>query len=132
MLLRLLLLFVGSLSSIALAQAPIEGPAVVVTGDTLEIGGQRLHLHGIVAPEGGLSSRMLADRIGQSAVSCKPRGQERLVVCAVGGIDLNAWMVEQGWAMADRREGVDYIRLEDLARKFGRGIWATSIQLPPD
>jgi len=27
---------------------------------------------------------------------------------------------------------MEYIRLEDLARKFGRGIWATSIQLPSD
>jgi endonuclease YncB( thermonuclease family) len=129
---RLLLLLAGSLPSIAQAQVPIEGDAVVVKGDTLEIGGQRLHLHGITAPDEGASSRMLADRIGQSNVSCKSKGTETRVVCVVGGIELNAWMVEQGWAMADRREGADYVRLEDLARKFGRGIWATSIQLPPD
>lgn len=132
MIVRLLLLTVVSLPSVALAQTPIEGQALVVTGDSLAIGGHRLSLHGINAAGADVSRQMLADRIGQSVVSCRPIGAQTAAVCSVGAIELNAWMVEQGWAMANRRDGADYVRLEDLARKFGRGIWATSMQLAPE
>ncbi len=35
----------------ALALAEIAGPATVVDGDTIEINGERIRLHGIDAPE---------------------------------------------------------------------------------
>ncbi len=36
----------------ALALADVSGPAGVVDGDTIEVGAERIRLHGIDAPEG--------------------------------------------------------------------------------
>ncbi|WP_227440919.1 thermonuclease family protein [Methylobacterium sp. W2] len=70
------------------AAEPITGRASVVDGDTLDIGGTRIRLHGIDAPESGqlchrrsgeafrcgqAAALALADRIGSATVSCDPR-----------------------------------------------------------
>ncbi len=39
----------------ALALADVTGPARVVDGDTIEVAGERIRLHGIDAPESGQS-----------------------------------------------------------------------------
>lgn len=129
----------------------IQGTASVIDGDNIEIGGERIRLDAIDAPEssqlcldaaskrfrcGQKSAFALADMIGRSVVSCEPKGRDRykrvIAVCFKGEINLNAWMVLQGWAVAFRKYGNDYIREEDEARLARRGIWAGSFDMPWD
>jgi endonuclease YncB( thermonuclease family) len=136
----------------AASAAPlIQGAASVIDGDTIEIRGERIRLDAIDAPEssqlcldtsgkrfrcGQKSAFALADMIGRFTVSCLPKGRDRykrvVAVCFKGETNLNAWMVAQGWAVAFRKYGIDYISQEDEARLARRGIWAGTFEMPWD
>lgn len=135
-------LIATSTVSSAVAQSPIVGVASVIDGDTLEIHGQRIRLHGIDAPESGQSCEKdgreyrcgqqaalaLADKIGRATVRCEQRDIDRykriVAVCSFGNVDLNAWMVRQGWAIAYRQYSRDYVDDESAAQAEKAGIWA--------
>ena len=131
------------------AAASIVGVASVIDGDTIEIHGIRIRLHGIDAPEsrqlctrptgerwrcGQQASLALSDQIGRSTVSCDPRDTDRygrtVAVCRTRGVDLNGWLVTQGWAVAYRRYSLDYVRAEDQARAASRGVWSGQFDMP--
>jgi endonuclease YncB( thermonuclease family) len=130
--------------------ADIAGRASVIDGDTIEIHGQRIRLHGIDAPEGAQQCERdgepwpcgrraafaLADTIGARTVTCNPRDRDRygriVAVCFAGSENLNAWMVRQGWALAYRRYSKDYIADEDAARQQAAGMWAGDFTPPWD
>ncbi|WP_076367708.1 thermonuclease family protein [Phaeovulum vinaykumarii] len=129
----------------------IAGTASVIDGDTLEIHGTRIRLSAIDAIEsrqlctrsdgrkwncGKDAAFALANKIGRAPISCDVSGTDRyrrsVAVCSLRGEDLNGWLVENGWAVAYRRYGTDYVPAEDRARAAGRGIWASNFVMPWD
>lgn len=123
----------------------IRGNAVVIDGDTLEIGNRRVRLFGIDAIEGqqtcttdaGQSwpcgqeaAQRLAQRIGNDPVSCMIRDTDRysraVAECEADGSSLNYWMVERGWAIAYTRYSTRYAGAEREARAARRGIFSGS------
>ncbi len=128
----------------------IVGRASVIDGNTLEINGTRIRLHGIDAPEarqtclvngvpspcGQQASRALSERIGNQIVTCEPRDRDQdqsvAAVCRAGGENLNAWMVSAGMALAYRRYSTKYVRQEKRAAKEKTGIWRGAFIKPWD
>ena len=53
-----------------------------------------------------------------------------VAVCYIGDKDVQAWPVEQGWALAFRKYSVDFVAEEEAARAAGRGIWRGSFEAP--
>ena len=130
------------------ALAGVAGTASVIDGDTLEIHGQRIRLHGIDAPEsrqlcrldgkpwqcGKDAANAIAEKIARQPVTCEDLGRDRykriIGRCIVAGEDINAWMVSQGLALAYRRYSLDYVDEEADARAVRRGIWASEFVKP--
>ena len=149
--LRLTLTLCLLLLPLSISAETITGVASVTDGDTLEIRGKRIRLHGIDAPEssqhcvrpsvqewrcGQLAALALSDRIGRRSVTCEERDIDRygrtIAVCSQDGVDLNSWMVREGWAVAYRQYSQDYVREEAEARRAGRNIWSGSFVMPWD
>lgn len=123
------------------AIAQIGGVASVVDGDTIEISGKRIRLSGFDTPESGKrcgsvnvhqrAALALSDFIGTRTVSCVDTGDRNsgriVATCAVGGTDLGAYMVSQGWARDwPRYSDGKYCSAEKRARGEGKGIWGMS------
>jgi len=127
----------------SIAMADVAGKPRIIDGDTIELSGQKIRLHGIDAPEakqtctregkewrcGQEATWALARIIEEHWVTCKPKDRDRygriVAVChmAEGQIDINGLMVEQGWALAYRKYSEDYVerRLRRRLRGLGYG-----------
>lgn len=125
----------------------------VVDGDTIHVrlasGPIKVRLHGIDAPEaseslGAAATKFLRSELEGQSLEIEPIEQSdaygRLVAkVLVRGDDVNARMIEAGYAWASRRylrrqtADESYCRLEADARAAGRGIWvgAPSEWQPP-
>lgn len=123
-----------------------EGLARVIDGDSLMISGTAVRLVGVDAPEGQqtcrldgrswacgeAASRALRDKIAGRPVTCDSTGIDQydrvLARCRVGGEDLNAWLVRNGWAVAFGA----YSREQRKASSEKLGLWAGEFQRPQD
>ena len=131
-----------TLPSLAMAD-DLTGKPRIVDGDTIEIGGTKIRLHGIDAPEskqtckkadgseyrcGEVATFALAEIIETHRITCKgkttDRYKRRIAVCYAGPYDINAEMVRRGWALAYRRYSKDYVDEEAEARGRSAGMWA--------
>ncbi|WP_342150600.1 thermonuclease family protein [Methylorubrum sp. SB2] len=129
--------------------AALAGPATVIDGATLALGGRRVRLHGIAAPGldqtcfdagergypcGRVAAEALAARIGDAAITCEAQGTAEdgapRARCRLGGDDLAAWLVENGYAVADRGVSADYAAQDARAWGRRRGLWAGVFDLP--
>lgn len=136
-----LITFLICLSS-SLNAENLFGRVSVIDGDTLEMHGERIRLHGIDAPENGqscedskgimfrcgqISANKLAGYIASQTVRCELIDTDRygrlVAVCFVGNIDISSMLVREGWALAYRRYSSDYIDVEKSARQANLGLW---------
>ena len=126
----------------------IIGKAIIIDGDTIHIGENKIRLHGIDAPEskqtciidlqewfcGKQSTIELKKLINDQIVKCLVNDIDKynrfVAVCLVDTINLNKLMVKNGWALAYRYYSTDYIIEEKFARDHNLGIWKSQFLEP--
>ena len=131
--------------------ATISGREIIIDGDTLEIAGEWVRLHGIDAPEmaqtctsdqgaewrcGAWVTEQLRRAYQGATVSCDIVDVDRygrlVGLCSSGGTDITAAMVQAGWAQAYRKYSQAYVALENSARAQGAGLWSGQMVDPSE
>ena len=137
-------------------EATLRGYPQVLDGDTLALGGQRLRLHGVDAPELGQTCTLegrpydcglvarsaLLDLTAGTPVACRlletapalpdAAPGERAARCSAQGYDLSEGMAYTGWALAERAVTLRHLRHEAIARERGHGLWKGRFVAPWD
>lgn len=127
----------------------LTGKPYVTDGDTVKVSGERIRLEGIDAPErnqrckdasgksydcGIVSTAALRNKIGRNSITCEGTKRDRygrfLGTCYINEVDLNSWMVQNGYALAYRRYSRRYVSAEQEARENSRGVWAGEFVVP--
>lgn len=148
-------LFLGfGLPSNLFGSAPADRPITaeasqirVFDGETLGLGDRIIRLSGIAAPPrgevcgsdnlrrdcGAAAAARLATLLHGQDVTCRIEGHDGfrrgLARCVAGGRDVNATMVESGFALAS----VSVLRPLEVAARNGRqGLWADTSLMPAD
>ena len=148
---RLLILFLTITSNIVAEE--IIGFPKIVDGDTVHINEYKIRLEGIDAPEirqkckkeklkissiigftfykdyncGEVSREKLKKKVDRSKIKCisssKDRYERYLAKCFKEKLNLNRWMVRNGYAVAYRRYSKKYVPDEDFAKENKLGLW---------
>ena len=135
----------------------ISGIAKVVDGDTIKIENKKIRLFGIDAPEkkqkcrkpwltisfltlnkdypcGEISTLKLKNKINNKLVTCKSTNIDRykrfIAECFKDKININKWMVRNGYAVAYKKYSKKYLVFENLAKDDQLGLWIGSFQMP--
>ena len=129
----------------------VTGPALVVDGDTVEVGSIKIRLQGIDAPEtdqvcldqkserwncGVVARDELRKHTAVAPWKCSGTAKDRfgrlIATCEVNGENVNRWMVRNGWAMSFVRFSHVYDAEENDARKEKVGLWSGAFIKPWD
>ena len=143
----ILLLIFLFLSNFVFAKTIIGKPRII-DGDTIHIKSNKIRLHGIDAPEtkqtceidnkdwdcGKQSTKELKNLINNQKVECITNDIDRynryVAICYVNEININQWMVKNGWAISYRYYSKDYIVEEKYAHDNKLGIWKSKFVEP--
>jgi endonuclease YncB( thermonuclease family) len=129
--------------------ADVVGTVRVIDADTIDVGGTRIRLHAIDAPEmdqsceteqgiafacGRWVTAQVRARFDGAVARCVPRDIDRfdriVAQCRVAEQDMGEIIVSEGWAFAYRRYGMDYDLTEKAALVTGRGLHGVRVQSP--
>ena len=137
----------------------ITGFARVVDGDTIRINSKKIRLYGIDAPEkkqkckktyltisfmsftkdymcGEVSTQKLIKKINKQKLNCNildvDRYKRLIGECFKRNINLNSWMVSNGYAVAYRKYSKKYVSDEINAKNNKLGIWQGKFEMPWD
>ena len=127
------------------------GPARVIDGDTIEIGGTTYRISGVDAPEmgqpctnkegasfdcGEVARRSLETVIGDQEVTCIADTvdiyRRPVAVCSVGAVDLGKALVVQGLAVPFAEYSDAYVPEGQTAKLDHVGLWNTQFAMPWD
>jgi endonuclease YncB( thermonuclease family) len=144
-----LLFVIAALSLPQMTSAAPEGAVRVIDGDTFDIGGTRVRLHAIDAPEldqtcedatGAVwecgdwvrrEARALFEGRSATCLQSDTDQYGRVIAkCRIDGIDMGATLVTSGLAFAYRRYGMDYDLAEKGAVVARRGLHASNVMSP--
>jgi endonuclease YncB( thermonuclease family) len=132
----------------ALTHERVAGIPSVIDGDTLLVGGTRVRLDGIDAPEGrqickkshrswscGQAARVALERlVAGRPVTCRGHRRDRhnrlVAICEAGGREINREMVEAGFALSYNNYMQEEAKARGPARALGRRIRASARLAP--
>lgn len=127
----------------------VSSYAFVQEDGSLRIKGDTYRLFGIYIPATGQQCRdferpptcnthaalALDFKIGANFVKCEPRAHNDdgtiTATCTVNDIDLAAYLLERGWALALPDAPFEYHALEKIARNRGMGMWDLPVERQP-
>ena len=137
----------------------ISGNAKIIDGDTIKINSKKIRLHGIDAPEfkqtckkpyltiifftftkdypcGKISTQKLQKKINNKVITCKildiDRYKRLIGECYKRNLNLNSWLVSNGYAVAYRKYSKKYVSYEINAKNEKLGIWQGKFEMPWD
>ncbi len=121
----------------------------VKDADSIVVNNTEIRLYGIDAPEsnqkcknkigrnyacGEAASRVLRRLLRNKRVNCEIKGKDQyqrfLGVCRRGVVNVNQYLVAQGWAIAYERYDTLYVSAQALAKRKGVGLWQGEFEAP--
>jgi len=115
---------------------------IVVDGDTIKFNNKKIRLHGIDTPEikqicknnkdekykCGIKAKLaLINLINKNEIKCVINGKDRykrlIGTCFIKDLNINSWLVKNGWALAYRKYSGRYTDEEDWAKNNLKGLW---------
>tara|TARA_Y100001970_G_scaffold283584_1_gene399085 strand:- start:12775 stop:13305 length:531 start_codon:yes stop_codon:yes gene_type:complete len=137
-------------TSLSKEEKIISGKPRVIDGDTIKINDKSIRLFGIDAPEkkqkckksflkvnflnfqknyscGSVSTKNLKKKIENKDIECIFRSEDRygryLAICYLEKLDINKWMVKNGYALAYKKYSRKYVLEEQYAKDNKLGMW---------